>query len=228
MKAIAVLLTRVYTDPDFAKRIAQDLLFHSVSYRQGMFLARKMSQYRPRTVVEVGFGYGVSALWIQQADTPPKRHIIVDPDLKSRDRNSPLYMCLTKRTGVRFEGGMTSQEFLAGMLRNKQKADMIFIDGSELFDSVMTDLYFATKILNTHGIVIIRNLWNTPVRKAVLFYLKNLPYVAEDCPPFSRWVMRHVPMGGEIVFRLFHRRMDLCVLRITGRDDRPWKHYNPF
>lgn len=99
-------------------------------------------------------------------------------------------------------------------------------DARQWFDSVMTDMYFLSRILRQHGIVIIRNVWSMPVRKALMFYIKNLPYALEGFGFWETWLVRHVPIVGELVLRLRIRPLDLCVLRLTGKDSRSWGHFN--
>ncbi len=234
MNKAGMLVEKIYHDAVFADRIAPDMFPTGVSYTQGKFLSRAVSRYTPQVVIELGFRYGISSLWIQSAAHPPRRHIIVDPyhHIPSPPKQSTIDDFIKKQKGVTLEDSMTSQEYLARVMQSGTKVDFVFVDASQWFDSVMTDMFFVSRVLRIHGVVIIRNLWNRPVRKAVMFYLKNLPYSLEGAAPWKEWVIKHVPVIGELFLRISVRSLGLCVLRVTGPDERIskhiWNHFIPF
>lgn len=228
MNAAEMLVERIYHDEAFARRIAPDIFPMAISYEQGKFLSRTVTKYRPDLLIELGFRYGISSLWIQSATKKPRRHSIVDPyhHIPYPPKKRTIDDFIKRQKGVFFEEQMTSQEYLAAMLRSGEKADMVFIDASQWFDSVMTDMYFVSRILRKNGIVIVRNIWSKPVRKALLFYIKNLPYSLVGFTRWETWLVKYVPIVGELVLRLHIRPLDLCVLRLTQRDNRSWNHFN--
>lgn len=230
MNTAKALVRKIYSDTEFADSIASDIFPMAISYEQGAFLSRAVSRYHPGVLVELGFRYGISSLWIQSAKYPPKRHIIVDPyhHIPYPPKKNTIDDCMRRHKGVTLVDTMTSQEYLAAMLTSGARADMVFIDASQWFDSVMTDMYFVSRILRIGGRVIIRNIWSRPVRKAILFYMKNLPFSPEGFRPWEGWVVKNVPVVGELLLRFRIRPLDLCVLRLTGRDNRTWNHYIPF
>ena len=234
MKSAKALLERIYTDEVFAQNIATDLFPVSITRKQGEFLACLVDTYKPKVLIELGFRYGVSSLWIQSARLVPKTHIIVDP---FHHEPVPPNMTLIdtyikKQKGIVFEERLMSQEYLATFFIARKKADMIFVDASQWFDSVMTDMFYISRVLKIQGIVIIRNLYNRPVRKAVMFYLRNLSYVIDGTPAWKNWIVKYVPIIGEVVLRIEQRRIGLCVLRLTGKDERIsnhlWRHFISF
>jgi predicted O-methyltransferase YrrM len=230
MTAIAQLLTHIYDDASFRDAIAPDIFPMAVSKKEGMLLATLIDRYTPRVFVELGFRYGIASLWIQSAEHKPDRHIIIDPyhHIPYPPRKKTIDDLIKKQAGVTLEEHKNSQEKLAELSYDGIDVDMAFIDASQWFDSVITDLYFLTRILRKDGIVVIRNMWRTPVRKAVMYYLKNLPYAIVGIAPWQEWIIKYVPIVGEVLLRVIVRSVGLCVLQLKEKDNRTWDHYVPF
>jgi predicted O-methyltransferase YrrM len=230
MNNARTLLDRIYTDFEFAHAIADDLFPVSINRDQGIFIAKVIDRHKPKVVVELGFRYGISSLWVHSATHRPSSHIIIDPyhHIPNPPKRFTIDTFIRKQKGVILEDHMTSQEYLAKLLRQKTKVDMVFVDASQWFDSVMTDMYFVARILRLKGIVVIRNIWSKPVRKAVMYYLKNLPFTVVGIAPWQEWVIKHVPVVGELLLRVLIRPLDLCVMRLTHVDNRDWDSYIPF
>lgn len=228
------LVERIYTDEVFSHGIAPDIFSDSISHAQGIFLSRFIDTYRPRYVIELGFHYGISSLWIQSARHAPDKHIIVDPyhHMPAPPVSGILDDYIKNRKGVALEERLTSQEYLARACIKGRHVDMIFMDASQWFDSVMTDMHFISRVLKIGGRVIIRNLYYKPVRKALMFYLRNLSFVVEGVPLWVQWAIRHVPVVGELLLRYVQRPLGLCVIRLTGPDERVtknlWRHFVSF
>lgn len=230
MNAARQLLDRIYADQEFANAIAPDLFPVSINDTQGKFLVRVIDRYKPKVMVELGFRYGISALWVQSAAHHPSRHIIIDPyhHIPNPPKRFTIDEYIKKQKGVMLEERVTSQEYLAGLLSKKTKVDMVLIDASQWFDSVVTDMYFVSRILRVRGIVVIRNIWSRPVRRAVMYYLKNLPFTIVGIAPWQEWIIKHVPVIGELLLRAVIRPRDLCVMQLTRTDNREWDSYIPF
>ena len=230
MNAAKKLLDRIYADQGFAHAIAPDLFPVSINDAQGRFLVGVINQYKPKIVVELGFRYGISALWIQSAAHRPDSHIIIDPyhHIPNPPTRFTIDEYIKKQKGVTLVEHATSQEYLAGLLNQKVKVDMVLVDASQWFDSVMTDMYFVSRILRIGGVVVIRNIWSKPVRRAVMYYLKNLSFTVVGITPWQEWVIKHIPIVGELLLRILMRPRDMCVIRLTREDNREWNSYIPF
>lgn len=230
MNKAGTLVEKIYRDPAFGNAIASDIFPMAISYEQGNYLSRAVDKFKPGLLIELGFRYGISSLWIQSATHPPKLHVIVDPyhHIPYPPKKSTIDDFIKKQKGVTLEEHMASQEYLAKALHDGEKADMVFIDASQWFDSVMTDMYFVSRVLRVGGRVIMRNIWSRPVRKALMFYIKNVAFTLEGFAPWEEWVVKYIPVIGELVLRIKIRPLDLCVLRLTARDTRPWNHYISF
>lgn len=230
MNAAKKIIDLLYSDKGYADRIAPDIWPMAINKAQGMFLMQLINRYKPRTFVELGFRYGISSLWIQSASNKPRKHVIIDPyhHIPHPPKKSTIDDFIKQQKGVHFIENMTSQEYLATLSYKSEQADMVFIDASQWFDSVMTDMFFVTRILAVNGRVVLRNIWSRPVRRAVMYYLRNLPYSLDRVAPWREWIIKHVPVIGELLLRLTIRPLDLCVMRLTEKDSRQWNHFVPF
>lgn len=220
------LLDLIYSSPKFSSEIAEDITNISISKNQGLYLSKLINKFKPKTVIELGFGYGVSTLWIQTANQKIDKHIVIDPDHHTPN-NPIIYRVLKDLPNLEIIYS-TSQQYLATLVATKQKADFVFIDADEKFDAITTDMYFVTQILNPSGIVVIRNVWNPSVRKAVEFFAKNLPYQLIALSKLEEFVVKRIPFIGKRLLHFKHRRTDLFTLKLKKIDNRPWNHFNHF
>lgn len=230
MTSAGKIIDRIYDDPVYRSSIADDIFPMAINKDQGEFLVSIIDRYKPETMLELGFRYGISSLWIQSAASRPNRHIIIDPyhHIPYPPKKNTIDVFIKNQKGVFLEERQTSQEYLAKFLQERKRADLVFIDASQWFDSVMTDMYFVSRILPVSGAVIIRNIWSRPVRRAVMYYLKNLEFSLEGVSYWKQWVITHVPVVGELLLRIIMRPLDLCVMRLTKKDTRSWNHYISF
>ncbi len=220
------LLDTVYANPSFARRISLRLYFWSVSRRQGDYLVSLINSYRPKTVIECGYGFGISALWFLSAAHRPRRHYIIE--LSRKTRTDPIFSYVAKQPGVTFLDGISSQQFLAGFDVRKQTADFVFIDADERVDAVITDLYFSFRIISRRGHIVIRNLWNPSVRKAIACYLTNHAVGLPQFPPVEQRLICRLGAWGVRYAAWRLRKLDLLVMNRREPDKRPWNHFVHF
>jgi len=240
----------------------------AIKRSEGEALYHLVRKIKPAATLEVGTAHGLSAMFICQAlrdnandaqnDTPapsprpPCRgctvghHTAIDP-YQSRFKNLGLYNI--QRAGL--SDLLTfheepSQTVLARFVTEKKSFDLIFIDGSHLFDSVFVDFYFADQLIPVGGLLIFDDLWMPAIRKTLRFILKNRHYqIAEefmgDRPAFlarhvqnlkyqTRKKLKGKPNLGTGTEMTFHkgRNINWCILQKTAADDREWDHFAPF
>jgi predicted O-methyltransferase YrrM len=120
----------------------------------------------PETSLEVGLGYGVSALFLCEALTELKarRHIVIDPyQIRNADgAASPWSGCglaNIRRAGydrlVDFRES-PSYVVIPELVRSGQRVDFAFIDGWTTFDAKLVDFFLVDHALRVGGIVAIR------------------------------------------------------------------------
>src|SRR5262249_4741409 len=108
---------------------------------EGDYLYSLVRQLRPTRTIEVGMANGLSSLFIAQAlrDNGTGRHTAIDPFQKSDWHGAG--MALVKSAGLAdlvelIE--LPSHQALPDLERAGVRAEFVFIDGSHLFDYVLT------------------------------------------------------------------------------------------
>lgn len=115
------------------------------SYGQEIF--EVASQREHSNMLEIGSAWGVSALALLMA--APKAHLTaVDPDLTNHAISEIPANGLDNRFTFHLQ---RSDEFWPV---NQKKFDLIYIDGSHLYEDFRNDIFEAWKILEPNGVVI--------------------------------------------------------------------------
>jgi predicted O-methyltransferase YrrM len=224
-KAINLILKKLYTDDFFSSERSTKT---AISYNQGLFLKKMLQEEQPKSMIELGFHYGFSSLWLFAGSYDSlEKYIIVDPWIPSK--KNLVAQFLKQDSRVVFVKNLTSQEYLASILKTyRRQVDCIIIDADEKFDGVMTDLYFSLHLIRINGLITVRNTWNPSVRKALLFFLKNLPLRLEGVPWWAMWLVRNLPVGSGWLLRYLVGNMDFCTMRLIGEENRNWDHFKEF
>lgn len=142
-------------------------------------LINLFTEIRPKRTLEVGLGDGGSAIIFtashRQAGSPPMaQHTAVDP-FETTGWNDSALVALDN-AGLRgyldFRPGFSSI-VLPSLMREGARFELIFIDGSHLFDDVFVDFYFSSRLLTDDGVVAFDDSTNAHVRKVLRFIRTN-------------------------------------------------------
>jgi len=132
---------------------------------------------RPGTVIEIGLGYGSSALAIGEAliSIGGDRHVILDPakDIGFRDAGWDV-MCSAQLDGIATLLRERSQIALPRLPAEGMLAHAAFVDGSHKLHNVFVDLYYLQMIVPPGGMVILDDYWWPGVATAVRYFETNL------------------------------------------------------
>ncbi|HUO08287.1 MAG TPA: class I SAM-dependent methyltransferase [Phycisphaerae bacterium] len=220
----------------------------SIKREEGEALYRVVREKKPERTLEVGMAWGMSSLFICEALRENGRgtHVAIDPFQGNFEHGGVWNV---KRAG--FGDLLTfyerpSQLMLAELAGKGERFEVIFIDGSHLFDGAFVDFYFSDLLLPVGGLVIFDDLWMPAVRKVIRFVLTNRRYeIAEEYlgarPAFLRSHLQNLKYqarkrlkgkgnlgaGSEMALHK-GRNVNWCVLRKTGEDDRAWDHFAAF
>lgn len=156
-----------------------------ISRRQGEFLQRIVSELKPKTTLEVGLAYGVSAMYICDAldKASDVRHIVIDSHQLTDVWNQGAGLNNLKQAGYQ---GMVefidaeSQRALPRLEASGRKIDFAFIDGAHTFDHVLVDFFYIDRMLRKGGIIAFDDTGWPPIRKACRFIIKNRNYSVYD------------------------------------------------
>jgi predicted O-methyltransferase YrrM len=165
-----------------------DLRTVSISPGEGEALRRWVASEKATRTLEIGLGYGYSALSICegliQSGDPDTRHVVLDPFQAGRFADCGLQVL--EEAGVRAlveYHAEISQIALPAFLKEGRQFDFGFVDGNHRFDSVFLDLFFLGKLVRKAGVVILDD-YNLPgIKRAVSFFLTNLGWSIEETAP---------------------------------------------
>ncbi len=213
----------------------------SIPYEEGKALYQLVRTTKPKNTLEIGMAYGISTLFICQAhhDNGSGRHTAVDPFEHKRWQSIGLLN--VRRAGI--EGVLrffehASHEILPQLIQNGERFELVFIDGSHLFDYAMVDFFLVDKLLEVGGYVVLDDIGLPSVRKLLSFILCNRNYyVAPEFPSTadSLWKkpLRFVKYASQAPLDLLpaliaRSQRRFCVLRKASEETRQWDHYKPF
>jgi cephalosporin hydroxylase len=176
-----------------------------------------MLERRPQTTLEIGLSFGGSALTIAASHRDLKRpaarqHVAIDPfqatvwddaGVLALERNSLIgYVEVCRQP---------SATALAAMVAEGRTFDLIYVDGSHLFEDVFVDAYFGFRLLSDTGILLFDDCTNTHVAKVLRFIETNWAELAAevDLGPYRA--------GGASLRRRLAGRLGFVQLRAFRR-----------
>lgn len=135
--------------------------------------------------VEIGLGYGLSALFICEGllatDQAAPRHVVVDPQQATRFQN--LGRQFLDEAGVTHlveHHPMESHIALPRLLSAGRSFDLAFVDGNHRFDGVFVDLVYLGRLVHPRGVIILDDFQLPAVARAVRFFQANLGWTIEE------------------------------------------------
>jgi predicted O-methyltransferase YrrM len=133
-----------------------DLHSHT-SMQQGLFIQEMFNLINPLNTIEVGFAYGISAMFIlemhKKLNIPNSKHLVIEPDDYWGEaaiyniRKEKLEKYLTVFNEI-------SDRVLPKLYLENRKFQFAYIDTTKRFDTVFQDFYFIDRMLEINGIII--------------------------------------------------------------------------
>jgi predicted O-methyltransferase YrrM len=191
-----------------------DLFPVAVSPAEGEALRRWVGHVGAERTIEIGLGYGISALFICEgllmAGGSAVRHVAVDPH-QAGFANCGLQVLDEAGIADLVEFHAERSEIaLPKLLQDGRRFDLAFVDGNHRFDGVLLDLINLGRLVRPGGIVLLDDFQLPAVAKAVSFVVTNLG-----------WSLEEVSDEDEL-----HR---WAALRTTDvPDERPFDHFVEF
>jgi len=135
--------------------------------------------------IEIGLGYGISALFICEGllrnGDPVARHVVLDPYQATRFANCGLQFLEEAGLAERVEYyAEESQLALPRFVGECLSFDLAFVDGNHRFDGVFLDLVYLGRLLRAGGIVFLDDYQLPAVGRAASFFVKNLGWALEE------------------------------------------------
>jgi predicted O-methyltransferase YrrM len=211
---------------------------------EGDYLYTLVRDLKPEVTVEVGMANGLSTLFITQAlrDNGFGRHIAIDPFQFSDWGGAGV--SLLQHAGLDHLVDVIqkpSHQALPELEQAGLSTRMIFIDGSHLFDYVLSDFLCADRLLEVGGVIAFDDSDWVSINQVIRFVLANRSYLVESpeiviekvqgrptlLGNVLRKVAKHIPKLGS---KLRHDFLEpsqaigiqtrCVVLRKQGPDDR--------
>jgi predicted O-methyltransferase YrrM len=135
--------------------------------------------------VEVGLGYGLSALYACEGlltnGDPNARHVVIDPNQATRFADCGLqFVEEAGLADVVEHHAEESQIVLPRFLGEGRRFDLAFVDGNHRFDGVFVDLFYLGRLVRSGGIVFVDDYQLPAVALAVSFFVNNLGWTIEE------------------------------------------------
>jgi predicted O-methyltransferase YrrM len=152
---------------------------------EGEALRNWVSQEGAVQTIEIGLGYGISALHICEGlllnGSPAARHVVLDPSQATRFADCGLQVLEEAGVGQLVEHHAEFSEIaLPQFLREGRTFDLGFIDGNHRFDAVFLDLFYLGRLVRRGGILILDDYNSPGIKRAVSFFVNNLGWTVED------------------------------------------------
>ena len=144
---------------------------------EGEFLQDIVMKIRPKISLEIGFAYGISALFICEALKKVKgeKHIVIDPKPYSsyngigiRNIRKAKYDTLIEFIEAPSEMG------LPDLLKKGTRIDFAFVDGWHSFDHALVDFFYINRMLNVEGVIAFDDV-NWPSISKLCRYVSRYP-----------------------------------------------------
>jgi hypothetical protein len=181
---------------------------------------------KPQRTLEIGLSFGGSCLVFTSSHrdlgrSPEGQHVALDPHQTQGWDDCGLLV--TERAGLKdylsFRQNFSHSE-LPLLLDQKLDFDLVYVDGSHLFEDVFVDSYFVARLLSENGWVIFDDSSDPNVRKVLGFIRRNLgqSLVEIDLGPYR------LDGGASVKYRVAKllRRTQMTAFKRSASVVRPW------
>jgi predicted O-methyltransferase YrrM len=160
----------------------------AVGAAEGEALREWVSREGATRTVEIGLGYGISALFVCEgllrSGDPAASHVVLDPHQATRFGNCGLQVLEEAGVAPLVEHhAEESQTALPRLLSEGRRFDLAFVDGNHRFDGVFLDLVYLGHLLQPGAVVLVDDYQLPAVARAASFFLTNLGWTLEEVSP---------------------------------------------
>ena len=177
----------------------------AVSRSEGEALRDWVVRVRAQESIEIGLGYGVSALFIcdglLSSDAAEIRHVVIDPNQASRFANCGLQLIDEAGLSAIVEAHLeASQLVLPRLVAEGRRVDLAFVDGNHRFDALFVDLFYLARVVRPGGVVFVDDYQLPGVARAISFWVTNLGWSMEEvstAEPEHHWSVLRTATGPD-------------------------------
>jgi len=142
-----------------------------VKQQEAEFIYHFLKQHQLTTTLEVGLGYGRSAIYIMSATGQP--HIAIDPFQQTYQNGA---LANIEKAGLKNQFthiAEFSHFALPSLCKQQKQFDFIFIDGDHKFDGILIDFYFSAMLLKDQGYILFHDTWMRATKLVTAFVENN-------------------------------------------------------
>lgn len=184
-------------------------------------------QLKPKRTLEVGMAFGGSCLLFagmfrKTGTVAAKQHIAIDPFQSSYWEKLGIHAIeragLSGYVDVREE--FSSLE-LPRLVTQREEIDLVYVDGSHLFEDVFVDAYFTLRLLSAGGVVAFDDCRYNHVNKVVRFIRRNMTSSLEEMD-LSSFRADQGKSARYRLAKLFGQTQMTAFRRVGDSIRRPW------
>jgi predicted O-methyltransferase YrrM len=158
-----------------------------------------------RRSIEIGLGYGISALYIcegllENAD-PTMHHVAIDPFQAPRFSDCGLQFLAEAGVAKMVEHhAEESQILLPRFLGEARSFDFAFVDGNHRFERFFVDLFYLSHLVRPGGIVALDDYQLPAIARATSFFTTNLDWTLEEVSATDghhQWAVLRTPVAPD-------------------------------
>ena len=154
------------------------------------FIQRIMQQHLPQRTLEIGLAFGASTLVFcaehqKLGRDGAKQHTAIDP-FQARPLYDEAGVLAVERAGLKdyLDYRPEFSEFmLPRLLEEGERYDLIYVDGSHLFENIFLDAFYCARLLNDGGVLIFDDSTDPHVAKTMAFIRSNLTEALKEILP---------------------------------------------
>lgn len=184
-----------------------------------------MLERRPVRTLEVGLGFGGSALTIaathqELGHAPAAQHTILDP-FQAKDWDDAALVAIEQAGLSGYVDFRSERSSIAlGKLESEgARFGLIYVDGSHVFEDVFIDAYFGFRMLEQDGVILFDDC-------AIDHVAKVLGFVTANWSSFTREIdlSAYRTDRGSLKYQAARRlgKVQLRAFTRTGEDTRAW------
>ena len=152
--------------------------------------------------IEIGLGYGMSALFICEGliavGHAAPTHVVIDPHQATRFANLGLQFLGEAGVADLVEHHPEeSQIVLPRLLGAGQSFDLAFVDGNHRFEWVFVDLFYLARLIRPGGVIMVDDYQLPAIARAASFFLTNRGWKLESVSPaddLHQWAVLRTAM----------------------------------
>jgi predicted O-methyltransferase YrrM len=157
----------------------------AVTAAEGAALRERVIGEGAAQTIEIGLGYGISALFIGEGllrnGDGRARHVALDPNQTTRFAGCGLqFLDDAGLTGIVEFHEERSEIVLPRFLTEERSFDLAFVDGNHRFDAVFLDLIFLGRLVRAGGIVFLDDYQLPAIARVASFCTTNLGWSLEE------------------------------------------------